>query len=363
MKIPIKGLSFTILLSISSAIYSMEYQATKKNNQLKLMEMASAYILSRAIHTAAEIKVADYMVTGSQNVVFLAQKTGMNENALYRLLRLLASYDIFSHDESNNFSLTSLAQELVSTDPFSLWAWTTYHNDSNRWAAFNDMKYSIETGKPAFDHLFGKGYFDHLSEYPLLGKQFDEGMKNLSEGENTLIATSYDFSSYPLIVDIGGGKGGLISEIIRNNKTQKGILFDLPYVAQSANEYLTQSGLLHRIDFVKSEGFFEVPGGADLYMLKRILHDWNDEQCVTILKNCYKVMKNNTRLLIIENIVSQENVRDFSKDIDIAMMVLFGGKERAHTEWLTLLEKADLECIAIHKTSAIISIIEIQKKQ
>lgn len=137
----------------------------------------------------------------------------------------------------------------------------------------------------------------------------------------------------------------------------------MPYVEKSAHEYLTSTHLNNRISFVPSTGFFEVPQGANLYILKRILHDWNDTDSITILKNCYNAMEQNSRLLIIENIVSQENVRDFSKDIDIAMMVLFGGKERTRTEWDTLLDRANLEIVKIYKTPSMVSIIEVQKKQ
>lgn len=340
-------------------------QDTKKQDQTKLMEIASAFILSRAIHVAAEIKVADHMVNGAQDIQLLAQKTGMNEDALYRLLRLLASYGIFSHDQSNNFSLTPLAQQLVSTNPNSLWAWVAYHNDTNRWTAYGDMKYCLETGKPSFDHIFGKGYFDFLGDNALLANQFDEGMKNLSEGENARIAHSYDFTPYNVITDIGGGKGGLIAEIMDNQdpaSIRKGILFDLPYVKEPAEEYLKNLNLLDRITFVPSTGFFEIPQGANLYILKRILHDWNDQDSITILKNCHNAMQQDSRLLIIENIVSQENVRDFSKDIDIAMMVLFGGKERTKAEWLALLDKADLKLMNVYKTPSMVSIIEVQKK-
>lgn len=349
-----------------TGLQAQEMQNNSKQDQIKIMELASAFILSRAIHTAAEIRIADFMVAGPQNITNLAQKSGFDQDALYRLLRLLASYGIFSHDKSHNFSLTPLAQQLVSTDPHSLWAWVTYHNDINRWTAYGDMKYCLETGKPSFDHLFGKGYFDFLSDNPILGKQFDEGMKNLSEGENGHITSSYDFTPYHTIMDIGGGKGGLITEIMIKDidtLTHKGIIFDLPYVETSAQEYLKSMNLCDHITFVQSTGFFEIPHNADLYILKRILHDWNDTDSVTILKNCSNAMQTNSRLLIMETIVSQENVRDFSKDIDMAMMVLFGGKERTKTEWLHLLEQANLELVNVYETPSLLSIIEVQKKQ
>jgi hypothetical protein len=340
-------------------------QNSKKDNQATLMQLSSAFILSRAIHIAAELKLADYMVEGPQHITTLAQQSNLNEEALYRLLRFLASYEIFSQDSSHNFSLTPLAQELVSTDTTSLWPWVAYHNDINRWSAYGDMKYCIETGKPAFDHIFGKGYFDFLSDNPTLGTQFDEGMQNLSRGENSSIAQSYDFSPYATITDIGGGKGGLIAEIIHHDKNNqhKGIIFDLPYVEKSAQEYIQGVNLSEQITFVPSTGFFEIPTGSDIYILKRILHDWNDTDCVTILKNCYNAMQQDSRLLIIEAIVAPENIRDFSKDIDIAMMVLFGGKERTEVEWRNILKQANLELITIHKTPSLLSIIEIRKKQ
>lgn len=335
-----------------------------QQTQVQLMELASAFILSRAIHIAAEIKVADNLVDGPKNIEWLAQKTATNTDALYRLLRLLASYGIFSHDTSDNFSLTPLAQQLVSTDPNSLWAWVTYHNDTNRWRAYGDMKYSIETGMPSFNHLFGKGYFDFIAENPSLATQFDEGMQNISKEENKQITDSYNFSLYPVIVDIGGGKGGLIAEIVSNNNTvDQGILFDLAHAESSAHEYITERQLQHRINFVTSTGFFDpIPKNADLYVLKRILHDWNDHDCITILKNCSHAMTESSYLLIIDAIVSQENVRDFTKDIDMAMMVLFGGKERTKTEWISLLEKADLQLVDIYSTPSLLSIIKVQKK-
>jgi predicted transcriptional regulator len=354
----------TLLMSPSIIQTAQTPQNMRKDNQTTLMKIASAFILSRAIHVTAELKLADYMADGPQHITTLAQQSNLKEETLYRLLRYLASYGIFSHDAHNNFSLTPLAQELVSTDTASLWSWVAYHNDNNRWQAYGDMKYCIETGKPGFDHVFGKGYFNFLSENPVLGTQFDEGMQNLSQGENKCIAQSYDFNSYATITDIGGGKGGLLAEIILNQKSsaQKGIIFDLPYVEKSAQEYIQSINLSDKISFVPSTGFFEVPYGSDIYILKRILHDWNDADCVTILKQCYNAMQQDSRLLIIETIVAEENIRDFSKDIDIAMMVLFGGKERTEKEWHSLLEQANLELITIYTTPSLLSILEIRKQ-
>jgi hypothetical protein len=325
-----------------------------QNNKNKIVEMASGYILSRAIYAAAQLKVADYIMEPC-HISNLALKTETNQDALHRLMRFLASYDIFHEDADNNFSLTPLSEQLISTDPHSLWAWITYHHEPNRWIAYGDIEQSIKTGTPAFNTVFGKGYFDFIAESPALSKGFDEGMKNISADENAHIVQSYDFSSYATIVDIGGGTGGLLAEIITNNPCAQVLLFDLPHVQSSAQK---------NIPFVASEGFFDpIPQNANLYILKRILHDWNDQDSVTILQHCYDAMPDHARLLIIEAIVAPENTRDFTKNVDIEMMVLFGGKERTKKEWSALLSKAGFTITHIFPTSSFLSIIEVKKNK
>jgi hypothetical protein len=348
--------SFVLMLIFSLTFFYLKPQSYQNNanNKTKMVELASGYILSRAIYVAAQLKVADFLVNRSSNISDLALKTDTNQDALQRLMRFLASYDIFHEDLDHNFSLTPLSEQFISTDENSLWAWITYHHEPNRWIAYGDMEQSIKTGSPAFNTIFGKGYFDFIAESPILSKGFDEGMKNISADENADITRSYDFSPYATIVDIGGGTGGLLAEIITNNPCTQALLFDLPHVQSSAQK---------DISFIPSQGFFDpIPKNADLYILKRILHDWNDQECVTILQHCYNAMPDNARLLIIEAIVAPENTRDFAKDVDIEMMVLFGGKERTKKEWSILLEKAQFNITNVFSTSSLLSIIEVQKK-
>ena len=346
------------ILSINLHICTMEQQIS---NKTKLMELASAYILSRAIHVAACIKIADHIIDKPQNIIDLAKKTNTHEESLYRLLRLLSSYNIFYENENNTFSHTPMSQCLISTDPKSLWNWVVYHNDSNRWLSFGEMEHAICTGQPSFNHIFGKGYFDFIAESPNLSEQFDKGMHNIAEEENACIVNSYNFSPYKLIADIGGGTGGLLNTIIKKYNAH-GILFDLPHVQHSAQIYTNKNNNNDRITFIPSTGFFNpVPNDADLYILKRILHDWEDQDCMTILVNCYNAMNDESRLLIIDTLIPETNIRTFNKDIDIAMMVLFGGKERTQKELITLLEKAQLELVAIYNTTSYLSIIEVKK--
>lgn len=334
------------------------------NNSHKLIELASAHIVSRAIHIAALIKVADHLIDGPCNIYDLADKTHTNENALYRLLRLLASNGIFHESENRFFSLTPLAELLVSSHPNSLQAWLVNHDgDEKRWRSYGHMQYSIETGKPVFNHIFGQGYFDLIAQDPKLAASFDEGMRNLSEKEDQAIANSYNFVSYKNIMDIGGGKGGLLTAIVKLNPFIQGILYDLPHVEISAKAYLAQQNIEQSITWQSGSFFDQIPLGNNLYILKRILHDWDDELCINILSNCRTAMNNTSKLLIIEAIVSSGNTRDFSKDIDLAMLVIFGGKERTKIEWENLLDAADLKLVNIQQTASMLSILEVVIKQ
>lgn len=340
--------------------YSME--VCNNNAQQKLMELSSGYVLSRAIHVAARMKIADHLVDGPCNIDILSEKLGANRDALSRLLRLLASYDIFHEDEESNFSLTPLAKPMVSNSPGSLQPWLAFHEgDEKRWRSFGHMEESIKTGKPAFNHVYGKGYFDFISEDQKMAQEFDEGMRNLSADEDQKIAASYDFSQAGTIMDIGGGKGSLITAILKKNPESKAVLYDLAHVMPSAEIYLNQQGMSQRVALKAGSFFGAVPQDADLYILKRILHDWDDKDCITILQNCAKAMKQGARLLIMDAVVAEGNVRDFAKDVDIELMVLFGGKERTKAEWQKLFDGAGLRLIKITPTPTMLSIIEVAR--
>lgn len=228
-----------------------------------------------------------------------------------------------------------------------------------RWNAYGDMIYSITNNEPAFNHLFGQGYFDFISHHPEIAAEFDEGMKNISLEEDAYLATAYPFGSYEIIADIGGGKGNFLVQVLQHTIHTQGILYDLEHTIDAAQIALASTSCHDRIACKVGNFFESVPSGADVYILKRILHDWNDVQCITILQNCKKAMKPEARLLIIETIVQNTNERDFAKDIDMAMLVLFGGKERTHAEWESLVTQAGLRIASIYKTESLVQIIEV----
>jgi len=326
----------------------------------KLTELACAHILSQAIHVAARMNLADYLMHGPCGIDELAFQAHADADALCRLLRLLASNGIFYEDKNGMFSLTDLAKPLLSSHPQSIKSWLMYHDgDEQRWRSYGHMDYSIQTGKPAFNYLYGQGYFDIIAQDSQKAAQFDEGQSNISQEENSQIVQSYDFSQYKTIMDIGGGKGGLLAEILKNNNSAYGILYDLPHVMSSAQEYLLGENLETHFTCLPGNFFEKIDGNCDLYILKRILHDWNDEDCINILSNCKKSMTKNSKLLIIEAVVATGNAKDFAKNVDLAMLVLFGGKERTENEWKILLQAANLKLLHIRKTPSMLSILEV----
>jgi hypothetical protein len=332
-----------------------------KNEKLKLIEMAEAFITSRAIHVVAYLNIADLLVDGPVSINTLALKLKVNADALYRLLRLLASHDIFKETAENYFSLTPLAEPLLSNHPDSLRTWLAYHDaDEKRWRAYGSLLYSVETGRPAFDHLFGTDYFSFISKDPVAAQQFDEGMKNISADEEAIVAASYDFSPYNKIVDIGGGMGGFLAEVLQLNRKAQGIVYDLEHTISAAKAYLATQKLQDRTACIAGSFFESVPEHADLYILKRILHDWDDASCIKILKACRKSMGPHTKLLIMDTIIPAGNTRHISKDIDVAMLVLFGGRERTEKEWHDLLAAAQLQLVRIYPTPSMLSIIEVK---
>lgn len=333
---------------------------TTKEARAMLIEWSSGHIRARALHCAAILRIADYIKQGIGNITDLADHIDADAASLYRLLRLLASYDIFKEEDSGNFSLTDLAVPLLSDHPNSLRAWLAYHDgDTARWEAYGHMLESVKTGLSAFELLYDQHYFDFIKEDPVRAREFDEGMTNLSQNEEELIAHSYDFSAYKNIVDCGGGLGGQLAKILQVHEGVRGSLYELKQVINRAADGPLSSISQERYNLLAGSFFDLIPAGADLYILKRVLHDWHDEACQVILRNCAQVMTKKSRLLIIEAVLTPKNERDFLKDVDLAMLVLFGGKERSRDEWENIVAPAGLRIEQVIKTESMLSLLEI----
>ena len=228
--------------------------------------------------------------------------------------------------------------------------------------AWAEIDYSLRTGKIAFDKVFGKPIFDYLGDHPDKARTFDAAMVGVHGRESDAILNAYDFSGIGVVADIGGGNGSQLTEILKKHIRMKGILFDLPHVIERANERIQASGLLDRCQLVSGSFFDAVPAGADAYILRHIIHDWDEEKCLTILRNCHRAMPPASKLLVIESVIPPGNEPFHGKFLDLHMLLIPGGKERTENEYRTLFERAGFELTRIVPTGTEVSIVEGKKR-
>ncbi len=327
----------------------------------QLDQMITGYWISQAIYAAAKFGIADHLQDGPKSVAELATATSTNPDALYRLLRALASVGIFAEGDSRRFSLTPLAEPLRSDVAGSKRALALMSGDE-QFRAWAEIDYSIRTGQVAFDKVFGKPIFDYLGEHPDKARIFDAAMVGIHGRESNAILNAYDFSVFGVVADIGGGNGSQITEMLKKHGRMKGILFDLPHVIERAQERIQAAGLLDRCQLVAGSFFHAVPEGADAYVLRHIIHDWDEEKCLTILRNCQRAMRPAGKLLVIESVIPPGNKPFHGKFLDLVMLLIPGGKERTEAEYRALFERAGFELTRIVPTGTEISIVEGKKR-
>jgi hypothetical protein len=328
----------------------------------QLDEMITGYWISQAIYAAAKFEIADHLKDGPRTVGELADATTTNPDALYRLLRTLASVGIFSEGESRRFSLTAMA-ELLRTDVAGSKRALALMAGDEQFRSWAEIDYSISTGKAAFDKVFGVPLFDYLGEHPDKARIFDAAMVGIHGRESNAVLNAYNWSAIGVVADIGGGNGSQIMEILKKHTRMKGILFDLPHVIERATHDIRAAGLLDRCKLVSGSFFDAVPQGADAYILRHIFQDWDDEKCRAILRNCHRAMLPASKLLVIESVIPPGNEPFDGKFLDLVMLLITGGKERTENEYRTLFERSGFELTRIVPTGTEFSSIVEGKKR
>ena len=330
---------------------------TEATPQQQLDQMITSYWTSQAIYAAAKFGIADLLNDGPRSVDDLAEASSTNTDALYRLLRALASIGIFSESSRKEFSLTPLAEPLRSDVDGSKRALALMSGDK-QFQAWGEIVYSIQTGNTAFDKVFGKPIFDYLSETPEKARIFDAAMTGIHGRETGDVLDAYDFSGIEVLADIGGGNGSNISSILKQYPSMNGVLFDLPHVVERAKERVEAAGVSDRCQLIGGNFFESVPSGADAYLMRHIIHDWDDEKALTILHNCHSAMPANSKLLVVESVIPSGNERFAGKFLDLVMLLIPGGKERTESEYRTLFNEAGFELSRIVPTDTELSIVE-----
>jgi hypothetical protein len=323
----------------------------------ELFGLISGYKTTQAIYVVAKLGIADLLADGPRSVADLARAAQVHERSLYRVLRMLASRGIFIEQTDGRFALTPLAEPLRSEAPHSQRAFAIMMGEE-QFRAYGDLLYSVRTGKPAFDHIYGEPIFDYLSKHPESAKTFDAAMSSIHGRETQAILDAYDFGGIGELCDVGGGNGSVLIATLKCYPTMRGVLFDLPHVIERARPAIEVAGLAERCRFVAGNFFESIDAGADAYFFRHIIHDWDDEKSTTILKNCRAALKSGGKILVVESVVPPGNEPFFGKDLDLTMLVMPGGMERTEEEYRTLLAGAGLKLARIVKSPTEMCVLE-----
>ena len=328
------------------------------NPAAELMRLANGFQISQAIHVAAALGLADLLKEGARASDDLAAATKSNPLSLYRLLRALAAVGVLHEDGERRFSLTTVGEQLRSDSAESVAPWAALIGRPYFWQSWGDLLNSVRTGENAFRHLHGTDVWAYRGERPEESLIFDRAMTGLSHGIGEAVVAAYDFAAMGSVVDVGGGQGALLASILRAHGKLRGILFDQPHVIAQAEPVLKKAGVRDRCEILGGNFFDKVPAGADAYLLKAILHDWEDAESVAILKVCRRAMTPAARLLILERRVAPPNEGPESKFSDLNMLVMPGGQERTRGEFAALFAAAGFRLSQVVPTSSRISVIE-----
>ena len=313
---------------------------------------------SQVLYVPAKLGIADLLVDGPKSVEELATATDTHAPSLYRVLRAAASLGVFTEQENRVFALNANAQTLRSNVPNSLRDIMIFMGEDWHWQVWGKTLYSVRTGKAAWAEMHGEDVFDYFKDRPEELEIFNRAMTSLSALATKAVIEAYDFSGINTLIDIAGGHGRLLSEILETNPSLRGVLFDLPHVIDGARENVAKTNASDRVEFVSGDFFVSVPAGGDAYIMKHIIHDWDDERALTILRNIKQAMNPHGRVLLVESVIAEGNAQDFGKLMDIEMLVSPGGKERTAAEYEELFERAGFRMTRIVPTRSAYSVIE-----
>jgi hypothetical protein len=337
----------------------MTAQPAKSIALKQLLQTRSGLITHQALYAAAKLGVADLLERGVDTSAKLAAELKVNEDALYRLLRALASQGIFEETAPRTFKNSGISHCLRKDEPGSIRPALLYWGTDFYYQSFGEILHSVETGEPARAKLFGKSEWEYMRQHPELARVFDDAMTNLSAMHAPAIAAAYDFGAWESIMDVGGGNGILLSHILRTHKNVRGVLADQPHVLERARKRgFLDLELAARTAMQSCDFFHEVPPGCRAYLMKNVLHDWDDSQACEILVNCRRAVPADGALLLVEWGLSDANLPSTGKLTDLVMLVLTGGKERTTEEYRGLLAKGGFQLNKVVPTEAEFVIIE-----
>ena len=338
--------------------------ASRPSPAQHVLQLSTGYIVSAAIQVAVKLGVPDRLVAGPATTADLATGTGVKEDALYRVLRVLAMVGVFAETAPRTFALTPAAEVLCSGRPDSMRDTVLWMSDAFHFRIYAETLHSVRTGEPSVEKVTGLGAFDLFARDQELSAVFNNAMTSFSASIIPAVVNAYDFSSINTLVDVAGGHGEVLMNILEAHAGMRGVLFDLDHVITGAIPRIEGRALGSRCEVVSGDFFKAVPGGGDAYILKHIIHDWDDERATTILKNIRAVLqrKPNGRVLLLEAVIQAGNEPDFAKLLDLEMLVGPGGRERTADEFKALFVGAGFELARIVPTESPVCVLEGRPK-
>ncbi|MFC4587948.1 acetylserotonin O-methyltransferase [Sphaerisporangium corydalis] len=313
----------------------------------RLLLLTSGKRVSQVVHLVAQLGIADHLSGGPRTVAELAEATGSHAESLARVLRASTAVELLKELPDGTYTLTPLSDMLRRDNPDSVLDIVLFNGGELVGAPLTQALHTVRTGRPAFEHIYGVPFFDYLQSHEESGALFDRAMEHMSRVTARGLAEKIQPERFSLLVDVGGGRGHFLCELLRRTPLAEGLLFDLPAVAPEAEQTLTDLGVAGRAKFVAGDFLKEVPSGGDAYVLKAVLHNWDDESALQILSVVRAAMTagEHSRLFIAEQVIGPPNQWDHAKLLDLDMMLRFGGRERDLWEWRRLLDAAGFELL------------------
>jgi hypothetical protein len=328
-----------------------------------LMQIAGGYVFSSALYVVTHVGVADHLAAGPRTAADLAKATNTNEDALYRILRLLASVGIFEEVAPRSFALTPAAALMQKAHPHSMHDLLAFIADPFHFCVYADLIESLRTGRPAGEKTVGMPVFEYLGKNPEYSEIFNRAMTNFSASIIPAVLEAYDFSDIGVLVDVAGGHGEVLMSILRAHPKIRGVLMDLSHVVEGAKPRFAAAGLADRVQTVAGDFFKAVPPGGDAYMMMHIIHDWEDARAGQILRSIHTAMGDTRgKVILLEGVIAPGNAPDFGKLMDIEMLAFPGGRERTAEEFRTLFAGAGFELTSITPTKSAVCVIEGRRK-
>jgi len=325
-----------------------------------MLGLITGYWVSQLVLVAARLGIADLLAKGPKTAEALAATVGAHPPFLRRVMRALASVGVFAEGPGGRFGLTPLGQVLRSGRPGSLHDFALMVVDDHNWQAWSGLLRGVMTGGLPFDQVHGVPFFAYLRSHPDMEKTFAASMANISSTENAAVARAYPFGRLTRLVDVGGAHGHLLATILRRHRKLRGVLYDQPQVVAGAEQsgFVSAGEVRERCRIEGGDFFSSVPAGADAYLMKYIIHDWDDEKCLRILGACRTAMVPEGRVLVVDHVIPPGNAANWGKLLDINMLVVPGGQERTREEFERLFRRAGLRLKRVFRTACPLSILE-----